>query len=118
MSPATIAGVAAGTVVFGAGLVVFGFRRTAIQRTPTRLVLGLSLLLLGYHIAMWSLPAGMRSVSIPPDRWWMLMLGLAAALGGTALAESLEQRDQAPGEPAQRSDAGPAGGPSDRADAG
>lgn len=93
MSAGTIAGVVAGALVLGAGLVAFGFRRTAIQRTPSRLVLGLSLMLLGYHIAMWSLPAGMRSVSIPPDRWWLLILGVALALGGTVLTDSIERRD-------------------------
>lgn len=50
---------------------------------PTRLMIGVSMLFLGYHLAVWALPAGMTNVRVPRDRWWAVVLGVAAAIAGS-----------------------------------
>jgi hypothetical protein len=39
---------------------------------PSRLAIGLCLLLLGYHVMAYALPAGWLSLRIPVDRLWIL----------------------------------------------
>lgn len=93
MTALQIGGIAAGGVLVIAGFVAFAFRRFSVRRTPTRLVLGMSMLLLGWHLIMWSLPAKWTLLSVPADRWWMLVVGLVLAVAGTMAADVLESRD-------------------------
>lgn len=48
---------------------------------PTRYVLGISLLLLGYHFVAYALPTNWVPLAVPGDRFWMLGAGLTAACG-------------------------------------
>ncbi|GJQ28791.1 MAG: hypothetical protein HBSAPP03_06750 [Phycisphaerae bacterium] len=50
---------------------------------PSRAVLGLSLLLLGYHAASWALPDHILPLRVPPHRGWILALALAAAVAAS-----------------------------------
>ncbi|MBX3402868.1 MAG: hypothetical protein KF699_05575 [Phycisphaeraceae bacterium] len=54
---------------------------------PTRMVIGVSMLVLGYHLAVWALPAGMTNVRVPRERWWVVALGVAAAIGGSCVLD-------------------------------
>lgn len=62
-----------------------------------RLATGIALLIVGYHFVAWSGVAGQgKLLSVPPDRWWMLVL--PAVLGVAVLGwiegrrESSEER--------------------------
>lgn len=59
---------------------------------PTRLVFGLVLLILGYHVAAYGLPSGWFQLKVPSTHWWLLFLVLVLAVGGAMLAERLERR--------------------------
>lgn len=59
---------------------------------PTRLVIGVSLLLIGYHIAAWGTPDDWLHVKVPRERWWMLVLGIGAALASTVGIDRVEKR--------------------------
>ncbi|MCC6677898.1 MAG: hypothetical protein IT436_12200 [Phycisphaerales bacterium] len=59
---------------------------------PTRLVIGLSLLLVGYHLAAWGAPDGWFGVKVPRDRWWLLIGGLAIAVMASLALDRLEQK--------------------------
>ena len=92
------AGLTLGAALVAAGLSVhLGGRRlaragrTARLSPPTRMTLGLVLVVLGYHAAAWALPPTWLPLRVPPDRWWLVVGGAAAALLGTALAERLER---------------------------
>lgn len=66
---------------------------------PTRLAIGVALLLAGYHIAAWGAPETWFGVKVPKERWWMLVLGLAAAIGGSAWMDRMDRRsDDRPGD--------------------
>jgi hypothetical protein len=58
------------------------FRRAASE--PTRMVIGLVHLVLGYHLIVWSLPAREhRAIQIPRQSWYWLVLGCAGAMAGS-----------------------------------
>lgn len=59
---------------------------------PTRLVLGLVLIVVGYHVAAYGLPSGWFRLKVPASNWWMLAIGVALAVAGALLAERLERR--------------------------
>lgn len=59
---------------------------------PTRLVIGLSLLLAGYHIAAWAAPDAWFGVKVPRERWWMLAAGLAIAIAGSLGIDRMEKK--------------------------
>ena len=60
---------------------------------PTCLTLGICLLVCSYHAAAYSLAPVVSMVAIPTDRWWLLLLVCAVAIGGSLLADFLESRE-------------------------
>lgn len=54
---------------------------------PTRLVIGVSMLVLGYHLAVWALPAGSTNLRVPRERWWAVALGVAGAIGASCVLD-------------------------------
>lgn len=62
---------------------------------PTRLVIGVSLLIAGYHIAAWGTPDDWFGVKVPNDRWWMLACGLPLAVGASLAVDRLERKGSA-----------------------
>jgi hypothetical protein len=59
-------------------------------RHSTVLTLSLCVLVLGYHIAAWTIPHWL-ALHVPVHRWWMVVGGILLALGGSALAERAER---------------------------
>jgi uncharacterized membrane protein YphA (DoxX/SURF4 family) len=70
----------------------FARLRRARERAsgPTRTVVGLCLVLLGYHTVAWAGPEWLFSFRVPPDRWWLLVTAIAVLIVGTLLADRLE----------------------------
>lgn len=63
---------------------------------PTRLVIGLSLLVLGYHVAVWGMP-DLTPLRVPKQWWWVLVAVLTGAVGLSMLIDRVEQkRDDGP----------------------
>jgi hypothetical protein len=58
---------------------------------PTRLTISCVLILIGYHLVIWSVPAW-NMAAVPVDRWWLVPGVGALAVGGALLAEWLERR--------------------------
>lgn len=96
LSPLTILGATLGAAVLGAGAWLLrepkeGTRRAALT-VPTRLATALVLLVLGYHLAAWSLPDHWTPMKISPERWWLLAIGGAMMLSSSVV---MDRRDQA-----------------------
>ena len=82
-----------GVVVAAAGFVVVRSSRTRdgavvpgrlafgtwSPSVPTRYVIGLSLLLVSYHLVAYGLPAAWVPLRVPEGRFWMLAAGLTVA---------------------------------------
>jgi len=68
-----------------------GPRRFGLSE-PTRLVLGLCLLVLGYHAAAYSLPSHWIALHVPASKWWLLATGVGLAVGGSLAADRFESR--------------------------
>lgn len=90
-------------LTLGASFVVAGLRfyvagrrlaragRISRLTPPTRMTLGLVLVVVGYHMAAWVLPASWAPLRVPPERWWIVAGGGVVALFGAALADRLER---------------------------
>lgn len=97
-----IALVAAGVVALVGGLWTIRTRRPdpaneaaghrARVARPTTMVMGLSLMIVGYHLVSFGLPTGWLTARVPADRLWMLGLGIALALGASLATDRFEQR--------------------------
>ncbi|GAB4384759.1 MAG: hypothetical protein Kow0022_08330 [Phycisphaerales bacterium] len=109
-------GVMAGAVVAAAGLFVMRYSRTRgsfqdspegeadgcragllgwlLGRTsvPTRLSLGLCLMVLGYHLASYALPTGWLWLRVPPGRLWILGVVVVVLVGGSLILDRVEER--------------------------
>lgn len=109
-------GVMAGAVVAAAGLFVMRFTRTrgscqdspeggaegseagllgwllGQTSVPTRLSLGVCLMVLGYHLASYALPTGWLWLRVPPDRLWILGVAVVGLVGGSLILDRLEER--------------------------
>ncbi len=70
------------------GLAPF-LRRLSLQ---SRLVCGLSCLGLGYHLIIWSLADSSRWLHVPRERWWLVLLVAAIAVGGSLATDRLPTR--------------------------
>ncbi len=57
---------------------------------PTRYVLGISLLLLAYHLAAYGFPVNWVPLRVPVDRFWMLAVALAGACAVSIVVDILE----------------------------
>lgn len=94
------------SIVFGAALVLAGlwwlwggrwawlpesrFHRTAT--VPTRLVVGIVHLVLGYHLIAWQVRGDQRPLQVPRSAWVWLVLGCGAAVAGSVALDRLERR--------------------------
>lgn len=94
------------SITFGAALVFAGlwwlwggrcswlpesrFHRAAT--VPTRLVVGIVHLVLGYHLIAWQVRGEQRPLQVPRTAWVWLVLGCGAAIGGSVALDRLERR--------------------------
>lgn len=70
-------------------LPALGFQpRTSL---PTRMVVAIVHLVLGYHLVVWSIPGDRRPMQFPRGQWPWMVLGCAAAIGGSRMLDRLEQ---------------------------
>lgn len=107
------AGALAGGLVVFAGLYVMRFSRTRadsdvgnteraergvleglLGRTSvsTRGAIGLSLLVLGYHLVAYSLPHGWLWLRVPADRLWIVGVAVGIAVAGSLVMDGVERR--------------------------
>lgn len=70
------------------GLAPF-LRRLSLQ---ARLVCGLSCLGVGYHLVIWSLADSSRWLHVPRDRWWLVLVVAAVAVGASLATDRLPTR--------------------------
>lgn len=56
---------------------------------PTRMAIGIAALIVGYHIAAWSLPR--PAFGVPVDRWWIVLLVASATVVGSLVADRVER---------------------------
>lgn len=57
---------------------------------PTRLVAGLSLLGLGYHLAVWAFPVGRAAVQLPREHWEWVVVGVVGLVGASMLLDRID----------------------------
>lgn len=55
---------------------------------PTRLTLGIVCILVGYHCAMWVVPA--LTFGVPLERWWLVVVGAVLAVVGAFAVDLVE----------------------------
>ncbi len=58
----------------------------------TRLLVGLSALIAGYHLVVWALPASETSLQFPRERWWALVAIGVLVIWGSVI---MDRRDAA-----------------------
>lgn len=93
MTAFDVAGVVGGAVLGLVGLWVLWGRKAIGPgglSEPTRLVLGLSLLVVGYHLVSYGLPSGALPLRVAADRWWLLGVGIGVALGSSLALDAME----------------------------
>ncbi len=93
----TVGGLVAATLCIVGGVLLLWGRRNDPDdphrlSEPARLVIGLSLVLVGYHAASYSLPQGWLALRVPPDRLWLLGAGVVVAIGLTLLSDRLDAK--------------------------
>jgi hypothetical protein len=98
-----IAGWVAGAGVFAAGLWVLGSRKDLEKprqvwrfSVATRAVLGLSLMIAGYHIAAYVSPSGWFRLRVPIEKAWIMGAVMVVAVG-TSLFLDRKERVRGPG---------------------
>lgn len=69
---------------------------------PTRMVSALSCLLVGYHLVAYAARGAWPGICIPRDQWYVLALGVVAAVGLSRLTDTLEWRSRAGGRSSQK----------------
>ncbi|MFZ2873236.1 MAG: hypothetical protein WAZ94_02000 [Phycisphaerales bacterium] len=86
----TLALVAGALILWGPRLGLAPFlRRLSLQ---SRLVCGLSCLGVGYHLVIWSLADSSRWLHVPRDRWWLVLVVAAVAVGASLATDRLPTR--------------------------
>lgn len=68
----------------GAGLLGTVLERVSLQ---SRYVIGFCLILLGYHLASYSLPAGTIWLRVPPEQLWILGVGIGVSVAGSLVLD-------------------------------
>lgn len=56
---------------------------------PTRMTVGITAILVGYHLVAWSVPRPMFGV--PVDRWWIVACVAVLAVVGALVADRVER---------------------------
>lgn len=59
---------------------------------PTRLTIGLAMLIGGYHIAAYGSPDAWFPIKVPREKWWVLAIGAVVVVGGSLGIDQLEKR--------------------------
>lgn len=59
-------------------------------RRSTVYALAVCVMVLGYHVAAWTVPH-VLALHVPGHRWWILIGGIALAIGGSVWAEKIEE---------------------------
>lgn len=95
ISALAILGAVCGAAVLIAGLWLLrepkeGTKRAGLS-VPTRLATALALLVIGYHIAAWSLPDSWTPIKVPLDRWWVLAIGGVMMLSSSVVMDRKEE---------------------------
>ena len=94
------------SIVLGASLVLAGFwwlwggrwswlpesRFHRAATVPTRVVVGIVHLVLGYHLIAWQVRGEQRPLQVPRSAWVWLVLGCGAAVAGSVALDRLERR--------------------------
>jgi len=75
---------------------------------PTRVVLGLSLFGVGYHLIVWAFPPTLTSVQFSRQFWWVFFLGLGASVGLSLL---MDRRDATRRNPRSSAESPPSDDP-------
>ncbi len=110
----TVLGVIGGLLVGASGLFMLRWRRTrgaivdeeernASERgilgtlfervsVHSRYVIGFCLIVLGYHLVSYSLPAGTLWLRVPPERLWILGIVVSVAVAGSLATDRFENR--------------------------
>lgn len=60
---------------------------------PTRYAVGLSAIALGYHLVAWASPPAWFPVSVPIERWWLVVIGVVLTIGGALFGDRIERRN-------------------------
>ncbi len=95
----TVGGLVVAAALVAGGVLLLWGRRSDPEAPhhrlsePARLVIGLSLVIVGYHAASYSLPRGWLALRVPPDRLWLLGVGVIAAIGLTLLSDRIDADD-------------------------
>ncbi|MBC7833910.1 MAG: hypothetical protein H7Y88_02280 [Phycisphaerales bacterium] len=110
MPPLTVADLV--LIVAGAGLAIAGLRTIRFERgafgrslqgasvlsaterrlvsslsTPTRMSVGVVLLVTGYHLIVWALPTHYTEVRVPRERWYVLVTIALLWVGGSIVLD-------------------------------
>jgi len=98
ISALAILGAVCGAAVLIAGLWLLrepkeGTRRAGLS-VPTRTATALALLVLGYHIAAWSLPDSWTPIKVPPEKWWVLAIGGVMMLSSSVVMDRRDEEAQ------------------------
>lgn len=98
-----------GVAAMGLGVWLLWVGRGADRSLPpTRVAVALSLLVGGWYLLNYGLPAGSWSaLRVPPDRLWVLILGIIAMVAVSAALDRWEQEEE-------EAQAGPGAGGEDR----
>lgn len=63
---------------------------------PTRLAIGASSAILGYHLAAWSTPRAWGLLCVPWQFSWLLIAGIILAVVGSLALDARDSADQSP----------------------
>jgi hypothetical protein len=66
-------------------------RMQASCSQPTRMVIGLVHLVLGYHVAVWSLPTDRTPIHMPKEYWPWVVAGATVMVAGSRWMDRFDQ---------------------------
>lgn len=98
ISALAILGAVSGAAVLIVGLWLLrepkeGTKRAGLS-VPTRMATALALLVIGYHIAAWSLPDAWTPMKVPLERWWVLAIGGVMMLSSSVVMDRRDEETQ------------------------
>ncbi len=99
LSPLAIAGMLLGLAIIALGLWLLKADSSRERygkgfSEPTWKIMGLCAMLTGYHVISYTAPDAWLPFRVPPDRWYFLAGGIAAAIWLSRLADAREQVSQ------------------------
>jgi hypothetical protein len=66
--------------------------RSPVWSTPSRAALGVSMMLVGYHLVVWTMPPTATNLQVPRSVWWVVPLACAALVTLSRAIDLLEAR--------------------------